>query len=92
MTKWNDPKSMTMTFQVEPTEESVEFFKRMEQEMKDREQAFKERIQQLFDEEIEVGGAKKDAAYSQVLRVFAIGYQHGWNDHYKLTENKEGKA
>ncbi len=91
MTKWNDHKSMSMSFKVEPTEESVAFFQRMTQELKEREDAFKERIKQLFDEEIGVGGDKADEAYNQILQVFAIGYQHGWNDLYSLHKDKENK-
>lgn len=90
-TKWNDPKSMSMTFKVEANEESVAFFQRMQREWKEREDAFKERIKQLFDENIGVGGDKAEEAYNQVLQVFSIGYQHGWNDLYSLHKDKEGE-
>ena len=89
MAKWNDPSSMSFTFDMKPDEESKAFFQRMLDEYKERDEAFKERIKQLFDEHIGVGGEKADEAYSQVLQVFAIGYQCGWNDLYSLNK-KEG--
>lgn len=77
---WNDKKNTTLTFEVEPNEDAKAFFERMQKELTECEEAFKQRIKQLFDEEIGVGGVMADKAYKQVLRVFAIGYQHGWND------------
>ena len=50
----------------------------------DPEEAYKERIRQLFDEHINIDGKAADEAYNQILQVFAIGYQCGWNDHYSL--------
>ena len=90
MTDWNDKKNKTLTFRVEPNEEAKAFFERMQKEQTEREEAFKKRIKQLFDEEIGVGGDKADKAYKQVLQVFTIGYQHGWNDLYSLY-NGEGR-
>ena len=80
---------MSLSFKVEPNEEAKTFFERMQKELTEREEAFKKRIKQLFDEEIEVGGDKADEAYSKILQVFAIGYQHGWNDLYSLHQTKE---
>lgn len=80
MTKWNDKKATTLTFSIEANEDAKVFFERMKKKLTEGEEAFKQRIKQLFDEEIGVGGVMADKAYEQVLRVFAIGYQHGWND------------
>lgn len=89
MTKWNDKKNMTLSFNVEPNEEAKAFFERMVKEQTEREEAIKKRVKQLFDEEIAVGGDKSDEAYKQILQVFALGYQHGWNDLYSLHNAKE---
>ena len=40
----------------------------------------------LFDENIGVGGEKADEAYKQVLKVFMLGYGHGWNDRKELID------
>ena len=84
MNKWNDPSAMTLTFQVEASEDMKAFFDRMLKESKEKEEAYKERIRQLFDEHINIDGKAADEAYNQILQVFAIGYQCGWNDHYSL--------
>lgn len=89
MTKWNDKENMSVSFRVEPNEEAKAFFERMQKELTEREEAFKKRIKQLFDEEIGVGGDKADEAYKQILQVFTIGYQHRWNDLYSLHKAKE---
>lgn len=93
MTKWNDKKNISLSFKVEPSEEAKAFFERMQKELTEREEAFKKRIKQLFDEEIGVGGDKADEAYKQIYKqipqVFTIGYQHGWNDLYSLHKAKE---
>ena len=87
MNKWNDPSAMTLTFQVEASEDVKAFFDRMQKESKETEEAYKERIRQLFDEHINIDGKADDETYNQVLQVFAIGYQCGWNDHYSLFTN-----
>ena len=89
MTKWNDKENMSISFKVEPNEEAKAFFERMQKEQTEREEAFKKRIKQLFDEEIRVEGDKADEAYKKILHVFIIGYQHGWNDLYSLLNKKE---
>jgi hypothetical protein len=89
MTKWNDKENMSVSFMVEPNEEAKAFFERMQKEQTEREEAFKKRIKQLFDEEIGVKGDKADEAYKQILQVFTIGYQHGWNDLHSLLNKKE---
>ena len=88
MTKWNDPSAMTLTFQVEASEDMKAFFDRMQKESKEKEEAYKERIRQLFNEHINIDGKAADEAYNQILQVFAIGYQCGWNDHYSLINQK----
>ena len=90
MTEWNDKENVTLSFRVEPSEEAKAFFERMQKELTEREEAFKKRIKQLFDEIIKVEGDKADKAYNQILQVFTIGYQHGWNDLYSLHKAKEG--
>lgn len=87
--KWNDKRNKTISFKMEVGEETKDFFNRMIQEEKEREEAFRERIQQLFDENIQVDGVERDAAYRQILQVFAIGYQLGWRDHYEITKTIE---
>lgn len=82
---------MTFSFSVEQNEQAIDFFKRMQEELVEHEEAFRQRIKQLFDENIGVEGEKADEAYNQVLQVFAIGYQHGWNDLYSIHHEKGGK-
>ena len=89
MTEWNDKENLTLSFRVEPSEEAKAFFERMQKELTEREEAFKKRIKQLFDEKIGVGGDKADEVYNQILQVFTIGYQCGWNDLYSLHQTKE---
>ena len=75
---------------METNEEGKAYFDRMLREMKDKETAIRERIEQLFGEYIQIGGEKRDEAYQQVLKVFAIGYKLGWNDQYSIN-TKGGK-
>ena len=77
---WNDEKNMTLTFDVTNNEEAVAFFKRHIDENIEREETFKQRIKQLFDEEISIEQGVTDDMRNRVLQVFALGYQHGWND------------
>lgn len=90
MTKWNENIDTTLSFRMETNEEGKAYFDRMLREMKDKETAIRERIEQLFGEYIQIGGEKRDEAYQQVLKVFAIGYQLGWNDQYSIN-TKGGK-
>ncbi len=90
MTKWNENIDTTLSFRMETNEEGKVYFDRMLREMKDKETAIRERIEQLFGEYIKIGGEKRDEAYQQVLKVFAIGYQLGWNDQYSIN-TKGGK-
>lgn len=89
MAEWNDKTSWTITFDMKPTQEMEDFIMQAEKDARDREEAFRKRIEQLFDEYIKIDGEKKDEAYGQILQIFAIGYQHGWNDHYSLSAKKE---
>lgn len=90
MTKWNNNIDTTLSFRMETNEEGKAYFDRMLREMKDKETAIRERIEQLFGEYIQIGGEKRDEAYQQVLKVFAIGYKLGWNDQYSIN-TKGGK-
>ena len=90
MTKWNDNIDTTLSFRMDTNEEGNAYFDRMLREMKDKETAIRERIEQLFGEYVQIGGEKRDEAYQQVLQVFAIGYQLGWNDQYSIS-TKGGK-
>lgn len=84
MAQWNDKTSWTITFDMQVDESIEDFVTKMQEELKDHEEALRKRIEQLFDEYIQIGGEKKDEAYNQILQIFAIGYQLGWNDHYSL--------
>ena len=90
MTKWNNNIDTTLSFRMETNEEGKAYFDRMLREMKDKETAIRERIEQLFGEYIQIGGEKRDEAYQQVLKVFAIGYKLGWNGQYSIN-TKGGK-
>ena len=83
MTELNNKKNMNITFKIEPNEDAKAFFERMMKDFVAREEMFKKRIKQLFDEEIEIEG-EATKSYNQILQVFAIGYQHGWNDLHSL--------
>ena len=80
MGKWNDKGNISVTFDVKPDEKMQAFIERMQKEHVEREEAFRKRIKQLFDEHIGIEGPKKDEAYRQVLNVFSLGYQCGWSD------------
>ena len=90
MTKWNENIDTTLSFRMDTNEEGKAYFDRMLREMKDKETAIRERIEQLFGEYVQIGGEKRDEAYQQVLQVFAIGYQLGWNDQFSIS-TKGGK-
>ena len=90
MTKWNDNIDTTLSFRMDTNEEGKAYFDRMLREMKDKETAIRERIEQLFGEYVQIGGEKRDEAYQQVLQVFAIGYKLGWNDQFSIS-TKGGK-
>lgn len=88
MSNWNDNIDTTLSFKMEVNEEGKAYFERMLKDMKDKETAIRERIEQLFGEYV-IYGEKKDEAYQDLLKLFAIGYQLGWNDRHSL-DKKEG--
>lgn len=89
MSNWNDNIDTTLSFKMEVNEEGKAYFERMLKEMKDKETAIRERIEQLFDEYVLIGGEKKDEAYQNLLKLFAIGYQLGWNDRHSLDKKED---
>jgi hypothetical protein len=89
MSNWNDNIDTTLSFRMEVNEEGKAYFERMLKEMKDKETAIRERIEQLFGEYVMIGGEKKDEAYQDLLQLFAIGYQLGWNDRHSLDKKED---
>lgn len=89
MSNWNDNIDTTLSFRMEVNEEGKAYFERMLKEMKDKETAIRERIEQLFGEYVMIGGEKKDEAYQDLLKLFAIGYQLGWNDRHSLDKKED---
>lgn len=85
MSNWDNNLDTTLTFDMEVNEEGKAYFERMVKEMKDKEAAIRERIEQLFGEYVAIGGEKKDEAYQSLLKLFAIGYQLGWNDQHAIS-------
>ncbi len=86
MSDWNNQGGISMSFKLEADERAVDFFNRTMNELQDFESAINARMKQLFDENIGVGGEKADEAYNQVLKVFMLGYGHGWNDRKALID------
>lgn len=89
MSNWNCKRSFSMSFDLKADEETVDFFKRQMKELEDFEKVIKARMKQLFDENIGVGGEKAGEAYNQVLRVFMMGYGHGWNDRKAIDDERK---
>ena len=86
--KWKFPNK-PISFDIPVDEKTMDFFNRMKEEHMEIEKAIKARIKQLFDEFIGIKGddaAAKDA-YNQVLQVFCVGYQLGWNDRKAVEES-----
>lgn len=78
-------KSMSFDLKVDAKDGKIlDFFKRFQDEHIAFEKAIEERIEYLFNAHVKVDGKEKDAAYQQLLKLFSIGYQCGWND-YKST-------
>ena len=83
----------TISFDIPVDEKAVDFFKRMQEEMMDNQKAIRARIKQLFDEFIGVEDkTTAKNAYNQVLQVFSIGYQLGWNDRKVVEEECDPSA
>lgn len=77
------------SFYIPVDEQTHEFFKRMYEEQIEHEKAVENRIRQLFDEFIGVEDKTTEQnAYYKVLKVFALGYQLGWNDQHNLAKIK----
>ena len=78
----------TISFDIQCDEKAMDFFKRMQEEHVEAEKAIQERIKQLLDEFVDVVDKTTDQkAYSQVLKIFGIGYQLGWNDRKAVEES-----
>ena len=58
MSDWDNKGSISMSFDIKADEKAVDFFNRTMKELKDFEKAINERMIQLFDENIGVGGAR----------------------------------
>lgn len=93
MADWNNdnPNTWSMSFDLKPDKQAEEFFNSMMNDFKSNEEAIKKRIEQLFDEFITVDAKLPQEAYEQAMRLFSLGYQLGWNDHYELMKEKEEK-
>ena len=78
----------SVSFDMQENEEAMVFFQRMQEELKSQTEAFKRRIESLFNEYVGIGGEKRDEAYSQLLTLFSIGYRLGWNDLQNLNKEK----
>ena len=77
----------SISFDIPCDEKTMEFFKRMQEEHVEAEKAIQERIKQLLDEFVDIVDKTTDQkAYSQVLKIFGIGYQLGWNDRKAVEE------
>jgi len=85
---WNDKTNWTVSFHMPVDEKMKEFMDRMEKESKERYEAFEKRIRTLFKEHIGFTDEVPENVNEQVLQVFGIGYQLGWNDHYDLIKDK----
>lgn len=82
----------SVSFNIEMNEDVKDFFIRMINESKSRDQAVRSRIMQLFNEHVRIDMQDDmdadDAiiAYNQLVELFAIGYQCGWNDRNSLCK------
>lgn len=85
MANLNDKTRWKLTFQLDMDEPARDFFRRMDDEHKAREESINERIRQLFKEYVKTDGEVKDEDYNTVLNLFALGYQCGWNDNVELN-------
>lgn len=86
MSNWNDTKILSMSFDLKQNEAAVDFFNRIISDVQDFEQAINDRMKQLFDENVVLGGEKSKEAYNQILKIFMLGYGHGWNDYKELSK------
>lgn len=89
---FTNPTSFSMSFKAEASEETMDFFRRMQDELATFEKAIDKRIEQLMDEHVGVDDtsndtSKGDKAYEQLLALFGLGYKLGWNDRKKVDEH-----
>lgn len=77
-----------MSFTAEDSKEgkTMEQFKILAEEFDTFEKAIAERMEHLFNAHVKVGGEEKDAAYQQLLQLFSLGYQCGWNDYKNIID------
>lgn len=80
-------KSMSFDLKVDDKDgKLLGFFKRLQDEHIAFEKAIGERIEYLFNAHVKVDGKEKDTAYQQLLKLFSIGYQCGWNDYKSIID------
>ena len=81
---WKNP---SISFNhTEDAESVIETFGKLMEDFDTFEAAMEERIKHLFKTHVTVSGPEKDAAYQQLLKLFSIGYQCGWNDYKSLSD------
>ena len=91
MADWNNdnPNTLSMSFDLKPDRQAIEFFTNMMNDFKSNEEAIGKRIEQLFDEFFGGDSEEHREERELALRLFSLGYQLGWNDHYELMKEKE---
>lgn len=83
-------KSMSFDLKVDDKDgKLLDLFKRLQDEHIAFEKAIEERIENLFNTHVKVDGVEKDAAYQQLLQLFSIGYQCGWNDYKSIIDERK---
>lgn len=81
---WKNP---SMSFDLTVDAESVlKTFNKLMEDFGTFEAAIEERVKHLFKTHVTVSGPEKDAAYQQLLKLFSIGYQCGWNDYKSIID------
>lgn len=90
MADWNNnnPKTISMSFSVETEEETVDFFKRLKNDLESNKEILEKRIEQLFDEFVLLDPKAPQDVRERLFRIFCSGYQLGWNDHQELAREK----
>lgn len=90
MADWNNnnPKTISMSFRIEPEEEAKEFFKQLKNDLESNEEILKKRIEQLFDEFVLLDPKAPQKIREGLFGIFCSGYQLGWNDHQELAREK----
>lgn len=89
MSEWKDINEFKeTTFCFEANEDVNEFFKREKERSDKIRDLLRARIQQLFDEHIQIDSKldteESKEAYATIRQVFAAGYQLGWNDQHEI--------